>query len=163
MKLYYEKPKDYKKNKYDYLSLKGIGKDFKEKEVYFEYYDAMIITSISKDSIRWYIRGNNTFEEYENMKDVVVTPPPYPKEVIELLKIFSEAAAGYSSKGMNWPYIRLPNMQFVYKDTIYEIDIESWFKDIRIFKNFLLSLFESVLLEIEDVYLVYYHDFEIKD
>ena len=54
-------------------------------------------------------------------------------------------------------------MQFVYKDTIYEIDIESWFKDIRIFKNILLSLFESVLLEIKDVYLVYYHDFEIKD
>mgnify|MGYP003296505529 CR=1 FL=1 len=34
---------------------------------------------------------------------------------------------------MNWPYIKHPNMQFVYKDTIYEIDIESWFKDIRIF------------------------------
>ena len=119
---------------------------------------------IAKNLIKRNILSEKEIDDLiENMKDVVVTPPPYPKEVIELLKIFSEAAAGYSSKGMDWPYIKHPNMQFVYKDTIYEINIESWFKDIRIFKNLLLSLFESALLEIEDVYLVYYHDFEIKD
>ena len=40
--------------------------------------------------------------------------------------------------------------------------IESWFKDVRLFKNVLLELFIGALLDIEGVYLVYYHDFVLE-
>ena len=162
MKIYYEKPLDYENNKYDYLSLEGIGKDRKKVKIYYDFYDAMVLPEISKDFIRWGISNTSTFEEMKTIKEIVVQPPIYPCEIVELLKVFSEGANDLSVQNSDWPYIKHPNLQLVYKDWVFDINLESWFKDVRLCKNVLLELFIGALLDIEGVYLVYYHDFVLE-
>ena len=91
MKIYYEKPKDLEKNKYDYCKLTGVNKNGEKVTVYYTYYDAQLLPVIEKEKIFWAISQISTFEEMENLKELVITPPPYPKEIVELLKTFSEA------------------------------------------------------------------------